>query len=202
MFDVFCVTSRTLCRENFAERIEAIAACRPRGIVLREKDLSEEDYFALAASLLSLCRRFGTPLILHSFPDVALRLGVTSLHLPLPALRSLPKEKKAFFTEIGASCHSVEEAKEAERLGCTYLFAGHIFPTDCKKGLPGRGLDFLRAVLSQTALPVYAIGGIGPENVFSVKKTGAAGVCVMSSLMTCPSAAEYLSSLREAAHEA
>ena len=32
----------------------------------------------------------------------------------------------------------LEEAKEAQDLGCTYITAGHIFLTDCKKGLPGR----------------------------------------------------------------
>ena len=35
---------------------------------------------------------------------------------------------------------------EAERLGATYVTAGHIFTTDCKKGLPPRGLDFLKNV--------------------------------------------------------
>ena len=61
---------------------------------------------------------------------------------------------------MGTSIHSVEEVKEAVRLGADYLFAGNIYETDCKKGLPGRGLDFLRQVCMESSVPVYAIGGV------------------------------------------
>ena len=48
--------------------------------------------------------------------------------------------------KIGVSIHSAEEAKEAVSLGASYLTAGHIFTTDCKKGVPARGLEFLKEV--------------------------------------------------------
>ena len=65
-----------------------------------------------------------------------------------------------FFKVIGTSVHSVEDAIKAEQLGATYMTAGHIFATDCKKGLPPRGLDFLKNVCDAVEIPVYAIGGI------------------------------------------
>ena len=65
-----------------------------------------------------------------------------------------------FFKVIGTSVHSVEDAIKAEQLGATYMTAGHIFATDCKKGLPPRGLDFLKNVCDTVQIPVYAIGGI------------------------------------------
>ena len=93
---------------------------------------------------------------------------------------------------LGASCHSVAEAVEAERLGCTYITAGHIFDTDCKKGVPGRGLSFLQEVCETVRIPVYAIGGVTHENFPEVKRVGAAGVCVMSGLMTCGNVEDYI----------
>ena len=45
---------------------------------------------------------------------------------------------------------------EAERLGATYVTAGHIFTTDCKKGLPPRGLDFLKNVCDAVTIPKTA----------------------------------------------
>ena len=42
MSDILCVTNRSLCREDFSCRIEALAAAHPAGIILREKDLSEQ----------------------------------------------------------------------------------------------------------------------------------------------------------------
>ena len=100
--------------------------------------------------------------------------------------------KRQSFRVLGASCHSVEDAVLAEKLGCTYITAGHIFDTDCKKGLPGRGLDFLKNVCAGVSVPVYAIGGISPANISKVRETGAAGACVMSGLMVCEDPEDYL----------
>ena len=40
------------------------------------------------------------------------------------------------------------------------MTAGHIYVTDCMKGLAPRGLGFLKDVCSTVNVPVYAIGGI------------------------------------------
>lgn len=184
MEKIICVTNRKLCQDNFLERVKKIAACHPEGIILREKDLSEEAYKKLAAQVLEICKEEGTKCILHSFVDAAIKLQAEAIHLPLPLLREMTTSQKGAFSEIGASCHSVEDAVEAQKLGCTYITAGHIFDTDCKKGLPGRGHEFLRNVCRAVTIPVYAIGGITPENAEEIYQDGASGACLMSSLMT------------------
>ena len=112
---------------------------------------------------------------------MAAKLNCENIHLPLPVLMEL-SEKDALesFKHIGTSVHSVEDALAAEKAGATCLTAGHIFDTDCKKGLPGRGLTFLENVCHRTKLPVYAIGGITPENLEVVRHAGAVGGCMMS----------------------
>lgn len=184
MSDILCVTNRKLCHERFLTRIERIAACHPGGIILREKDLSPAEYRVLAAQVTEICTQYGVTCILHSFVDVALILHPEAVHLPLHILRSMTPEEKAVFRSVGASCHSVEDALEAERLGCTYITAGHIFETGCKRGLPGRGLPFLREICKSVRIPVFAIGGIDPDNIGQVRAAGAGGACLMSSLMT------------------
>ena len=192
MSDILCVTNRTLCKEDFLERVEKIAASHPKGIILREKDLTEEAYKGLAEDVMSLCKKYEIPCMLHSFTDVAIQLGAESIHLPLHILRELDEEEKQKFKTIGASCHSVAEAQEAESLGCTYITAGHVFVTDCKKGLAPRGLDFLKGVVESVSIPVYAIGGISSENIDDVRKAGAKGACIMSGLMRCEDVEEFL----------
>ncbi|MCI8610765.1 MAG: thiamine phosphate synthase [Clostridiales bacterium] len=198
MSDILCVTNRRLCQEDFLTRIEKIAACRPAGIILREKDLSLAAYVRLAKEVLAVCGQYGVRCILHSFPEAARELGADEIHLPLPLLRQMDKKDVARFIQIGASCHSIEEAREAWRLGCTYITAGHIFETDCKKGVPGRGISFLEAVCAATSLPVYAIGGIGPRNIGFVRAAGAAGVCLMRSLMESENVQELLKAMEGA----
>ena len=163
-------------------------------MILREKDLSPDAYTALAEKVLRTCGECGVTLVIHNFPETARTLGVQNLHIPLTLLSfELCRE----FETIGTSVHSIEQLQTAEQLGADYVTAGHIFATDCKKGLPPRGLDFLREVCSAVDIPVYAIGGISAENYGSVLAAGAAGACVMSGLMTCPDPQNYLDSFRE-----
>lgn len=181
--DILCITNRKLCKEDFLKRIETIAATHPKAIVLREKDLAEQEYKILAEKVIRICKNYEVPCILHSFTKAAIALHVKAIHMPLPLLRNMTPQEKSHFEIIGASCHSLEEAQEAEKLGCTYITAGHIFLTDCKKGLPGRGLSFLQNICENISVPVYAIGGISNENIDAVRQTEAAGACIMSGFM-------------------
>ena len=134
MSELLCVTDRKLCRGDFLERVEALAACRPRGIILREKDLPEQEYKVLAARAAVICKARGVNCILHSFVRTALALDTKALHVPMPVLRRMGEAQRGRFRILGASCHSAEEAREAEMLGCTYVTAGHIFATGCNPG--------------------------------------------------------------------
>lgn len=192
MSDLICITNRKLCNNNFSDQIEMIASAHPKAIVLREKDLSEKEYEQLARQVMQICQKHGTQCILHSFSNVATALGAAAVHMPLPLLQKMTLQEKSHFQIIGASCHSLEEAKEAQDLGCTYITAGHIFLTDCKKGLPGRGLPFLEEICKAVRIPVYAIGGISSQNIESVRKTGAAGACIMSGFMRCKTVEEIM----------
>lgn len=192
MSDLICITNRKLCSNNFLDQIEMIASAHPKAIVLREKDLSEKEYEQLARQVMQICQKHGTQCILHSFSNVATTLGATAVHMPLPLLQKMTPQEKSHFQIIGASCHSLEEAKEAQNLGCTYITAGHIFLTDCKKGLPGRGLPFLEEICKTVRIPVYAIGGISSQNMESIRKTGAAGACIMSGFMRCKTVEEIM----------
>ncbi|MFR2373680.1 MAG: thiamine phosphate synthase [Anaerobutyricum soehngenii] len=192
MSDLICITNRKLCSNNFSDQIEMIASAHPKAIVLREKDLSEKEYEQLARQVMQICQKHGTQCILHSFSNVAIALGAEAVHMPLPLLQKMTTQEKSHFQIIGASCHSLEEAKEAQDLGCTYITAGHIFLTDCKKGLPGRGLPFLEEICKAVRIPVYAIGGISSQNIESVRKTGAAGACIMSGFMRCKTVEEIM----------
>ncbi|MBQ1463635.1 MAG: thiamine phosphate synthase [Ruminococcus sp.] len=180
MSDIICVTNRKLCREDFLTRLGRIADEKPLMIILREKDLPEEEYRELAKKAQEICSSRGVPLVLHTFYDVAIELGVERIHMPLGVLREMPEEKKRYFTQIGASCHSVEDVFEAEKLGVTYVTAGHIFATDCKKGVPPRGTEFLEEVCRKASVPVYAIGGITEEKMPLIRNCGASGACMRS----------------------
>ena len=188
---VVAVTNRSLCHRPFLEQLEMVCQTLPAFIILREKDLPEQEYQELAAQVLDLCNSYEVPCVLHTYPDVARALNCNSIHLPLPLLRKYAHELKSF-TQIGSSVHSVEDAIEAEKLGATYVTAGHVYVTDCKKGLAPRGLDFLKNVCQSVSIPVYAIGGIqldadthkiASTQAEEIASCGARGGCIMSGMM-------------------
>ena len=184
-FRIIAVSNRKLCKRPFLEQIERVCKRHPEAVILREKDLTEEEYRALAKEVMEICSHYQVPCILHKFWKAAVEMEYTAVHLPLPVFRMLTDEEKNKFTKIGISIHSVEEAKEAEQLGAFYLTAGHVYATDCKKGLPPRGLDFLEEICKTVSIPVYGIGGIrfDEKQWQDMERCGAAGGCIMSGMM-------------------
>lgn len=197
MYKLLAITNRHLCNNDFLEQIQNICSLNEKNtviksvsIVLREKDLSENDYKDLATKVLRICKKNNTECILHNYYNVARELNCKKIHLPLHVLKSKPDVCKEF-NEVGVSIHCVNEAIEAINLGATYIIAGHIFATDCKKDIPPRGLNFLSSVCSLVNIPVYAIGGILPSNAQKTINAGADGICIMSGLMTCKSSRAF-----------
>lgn len=177
--DVICVTNRKLCKGDFLKQIRTIAQAKPKYIILREKDMTNDEYVCLARKVIEICNSTETKLICNTFIEAAEAVKAHGIHLPLSLA-----EKSTYTTKpLGISVHSLEDAIKATNLGADYIIYGHIFATDCKKGLEPRGVESLQNICSTVNIPVYAIGGITPENAALAKSAGAAGVCLMSSLM-------------------
>lgn len=182
MCKIICITNRALCRGDFITRVRDIVDC-DIPVVLREKDLTENQYY-------DLLRQIGRKnIITHSFASAALKFGCDKIHMPLPLLKN---SDISDFTEVGASAHSLDEAMQAKALGATYITAGHIFETDCKKGLPPKGTRLITEIKAKTDIAVYALGGITPANAAAAIAAGADGICVMSGFMKCESVVEYI----------
>ena len=194
------ISNRKLCEnENLEKQIEKIFSAYEKKIILkkfeivtltlREKDLDKNEYLNLVEKIYPICKKYGIDLILHQNYDLNLdeKYNIEGIHLSYEIFKSLNKNirekliKK--YKRIGVSIHSLEEAKDVENLGATYVVAGHIFETDCKKGLEPRGLNFIKELSSILTIPIFAIGGINEENSNLVLNSGAFGVCMMSSLM-------------------
>lgn len=185
LYKVIAVSNRKLCSRSLLEQIDIMARYnKPDILILREKDLSEDEYEALAIEVIKKCEGYNIDCILHNYIDVAIRLGCKKIHLPMAVFKE-NKHKLNYFKIVGTSIHSVDEARIAEDLGASYVTAGHIFKTDCKKGLEPRGLEFLSNVCNAVSIDVYGIGGINKDNIETIIKAGAKGACIMSGFMKC-----------------
>lgn len=176
---IIAVTNRHLCKGDFYERIRLIASKKPFGIILREKDMNIDDYTKTAVKCNEICREYNVPLIINTFIDAAEETGIKNIQLSYSDFKK-NHENICGYNIKCASVHSPSEAREMQAMGADFVIAGHVFETDCKPGLKPRGTEFLRSVVNSVDIPVFAIGGISPENISSVMDTKAAGGCIMS----------------------
>lgn len=181
------ITDRTLNPEGFLERVEKIMAAGAACLMLREKNLPEKEIVKLAVRTAVIVTDNGGRLIVNSSLPAALASGAWGLHLPFSALEKcgfdLSVIKKENPVKVGVSVHSLMEAETAGRAGADWLLAGNIFQSSCKKGQPGRGVNFLKAVRERMHLPLWAVGGISPANIKQVLSAGSDMACVRSPLM-------------------
>lgn len=196
---LFVITSSKSCKEDFLTRIKRIASANPDRIILREKHLSQDDLLKLAIKCKEICDKYSVAFSVNSSIEAARKINA-NIHLPYKLFVENNENIKDFST-IGVSVHSISEAETAEMLGASYLIAGHIFATDCKKGLKPRGLEYLSDISKAVKIPVLGIGGISLERLSSVLQTGAAGACVMSHFMNCDNPESEVSVFKKFAND-
>ncbi|NTW82802.1 MAG: thiamine phosphate synthase [Chlorobiaceae bacterium] len=153
----------------------------PCMVQIREKHLDAKHLFMLCREAKEIDLPPGTLLLLNERADIASAAGIDGVHLPESGC---PAEKlRAFASGLiyGRSVHSIESARIAEDSGADFLLFGPVFDTPSKRqyGKP-QGLDQLEKLCNTTALPVYAIGGVNPENAGSCRERGAFGMAALS----------------------
>ena len=183
--------------------LEVVEECLEAGLLavqLREKDLPVRGLLALATPLREATRRRGARLLINDRVDVALAVGAdgaqrTHDSLPVSVMRAIGGPG---FT-VGASVHSVEEARAAAGEGADFIVFGPVFDTPSKRPYgPPQGLETLRQVTAAVATPVLAIGGITAARVPEVLAAGAAGVGVISAIVAAARPGEATRSFLDA----
>jgi thiamine-phosphate diphosphorylase len=209
-FELIWVTNRRLSEDFFADVRRVTQSGKADKILLRESDLPECEYENLARKTLEIIAECGSgaQLVLHTYENVASRLGVSELHLPFAKFAGLSGERAANLAvlnlakfdsaraykdeapgicasnltqnlKIGVSVHSLDQALAAQDLGADYVVTGHIFDTPSHALERGRGLKFLREICEKLSIKTYAIGGINFKNLSKIKQVGAAGAYMM-----------------------
>jgi thiamine-phosphate pyrophosphorylase len=156
-----------------------------RILQLRDKSGSSAAFLALADRIVARAREFGAALIVNDRVDIARLSGAAGVHvgqedLAVAAVRRIVGPALV----VGASTHDESQIERAVSSDSTYIAVGPIFETATKEtGYSARGLDLLRYA-SRHGKPVVAIGGITIERASAVVKAGAAGLAVISDLLT------------------
>jgi thiamine-phosphate pyrophosphorylase len=151
-------------------------------VQIREKDLPTRELLELVGAAVAAAAGTGVKVVVNDRLDIALAAGAHGVHL---GVRSIPPEAARAAVDrlslpdpflVGVSCHSREQALAAEIAGADYILLGPLFATPSKLAYGPLGLEKLRDVTASVKVPVFALGGIGVEQVKSCLAAGAAGI--------------------------
>lgn len=123
-------------------------------------------------------------IILNDRLDIALLMGIQSVHLPEKGLPVKMVKQNFPHIRVGSSVHSYEGAKKAERDGADYCLFGHCFETNSKKGKTPNGIQPILKIKEELRIPVYAIGGITLNKIDTLQQVKADGIAVMSGIFS------------------
>jgi thiamine-phosphate pyrophosphorylase len=183
---------RTLGAADSVDRLlETVRAARAAGVdwvQIREKDLTARALFQLALEAVHVASSAGgrTRVIVNDRLDVALAAGADGVHLgreSLPVHDVVPWCRGGNAPDgflIGVSCHSIEEARQSEDAGASYIFFGPVFDTPAKRVFgPPQGMAQLVKACRNVRIPVLAIGGVDAENAAGCIRAGVAGIAAI-----------------------
>ncbi len=168
--------------EHFLATLERALEAGMKLVQLRARTLDEAALCALARRATALCHRFGARLLLNGDPELALRAGADGVHLNgrwLARLRARPLPPGMW---VAASCHDRAQLDRARALGADFAVLGPVAPTASHPGAEPMGWCRFEALVAQAALPVYALGGVGPDDLSTAWRHGAQGIAAIRAL--------------------
>jgi thiamine-phosphate pyrophosphorylase len=185
---LYLVTDTGLCG---ARGVPATVTAAVRGgvtaVQVRDPEASTRALCGLARAVADVLAGTGVPLLVNDRADVARAVGAHGVHLGQQDLDpGAARDLLGQDAVVGLSVSGPADVTAAHRLPAgtvDYLGVGPVHRTATKPdAAPALGLAGTAEVAAGTTLPCVAIGGIHPRNVAEVRRTGVAGVAVVSAI--------------------
>jgi thiamine-phosphate pyrophosphorylase len=165
----------------------------------REKSASTRQMVEEGSILCAFCHAYHIPFIVNDRVDVAMATGADGVHVgqdDLPA--SLARQLLGPDKIVGVSVENIEQVQKALADGADYVGASPVFSTPTKPDAPPPvGLSGLRIISHASLVPVVAIGGLNSKNAAEVMQAGAAGVAVVSAIVSAEDPEKAARELRQ-----
>ncbi len=155
-------------------------------IQYRDKAGSDREVEAAVLGIREACAG-RVPLIVNDRAALALRAGADGVHLgpcDLPVKEARALCGPGFL--LGATARSEQAAGLAAADGADYLGMGAVFATHTKADTRPLAPEVVARASARLSVPVFAIGGIGPENLSPLLGLGIRRVCVCAALLRAP----------------
>ena len=163
--------------ESFLSRLEAKLEAGLQLVQLREKHLAHDELRGLARRVVALAHAHGAMVLLNSDVELAQEVGADGIQLTATQLAET--SVRPVVDWCAASCHSTEELRRAEALGCDFALLSPVLPTRSHPGTPHLGWENFAAISAGASIPVYALGGLTQDDMQTAWQHGAHGISLL-----------------------
>jgi len=163
--------------EEFMLRLETALHKGLRLVQLREKNISHEELRELAQRVVTLAHAYGARVLLNGDVALAQEVGADGVQLTGAQLAELQSRPEVSW--CAASCHSVEELRRAEELGCDFVLLSPVLPTKSHPGAAHLGWGSFAEIAAGASIPVYALGGLTQADMETAWRHGAHGISLL-----------------------
>ena len=169
--------------KTLPEAVEEVLQAGVKCIQLREKQGDMDQIRKEAYRVKELCDRFGALFIINDYPQLALEVGASGVHVGQEDME-IEKAREILGDSflIGGSAHNVAEALKAQEAGADYIGCGAVFGSATKLDAGVLPLTELERICDSVSIPVVAIGGINKNNIGRLSGIKIAGAAVVNAL--------------------
>lgn len=162
--------------EQFLSQLEGALKRGLRLIQIREKQLARDALYRFAEKVIKLAQPYQARVLLNGNVGLARELGADGVHLTstqLMALHAKPEELLC-----AASCHNEAELMQAQKRNLDFVVLGPVLPTQSHPGMETMGWERFAQLALNLPLPVYALGGLQPQDLNRAWQAGAHGIAM------------------------
>ena len=168
--------------EVFLQQLDAVLASGIKLVQFRAKKLGDTAWQALAHEVIARCHRAGARCLLNASLERFVTCPADGLHLDsrqLYAHDARPVNKSVL---LSASCHTEADIRHAESLGADFIVLSPVQATASHPDAEPLGWERFHELSDRATMPVYALGGMRPEDLNTSFSYGAQGIAAIRAL--------------------
>lgn len=145
--------------------------------------LEDDEYVKLANQVVNLAHLNQAKVLLDRCPEWVEDLGADGLHLNSQTLMHIndrPLRQPNLL--LAASCHNFTEIKQAAQIRADMVVVSPVKTTRSHPGCASLGWRQFGSLCNRAAMPVYALGGMKPEDIPQAQRCGGQGIAAIRSL--------------------
>ena len=181
---LYVIISSGLAKKPVLGTLQEVIQGGADAVQLREKMMSDGEFLALAKEFRRITSQSKILFVVNDRTEIAKKVDADGLHIGQSDLDIYNARMIIGCDRIlGVSTHNIAQARKAQLEGADYISVGPLFPTPTKDYEPPVGLDYLKEVKREIAIPFVAIGAINLGNLSKVLLAGGSRVAICSAII-------------------